>query len=109
MLWLFNTLTQQKEEFHPLGDVVGIYTCGPSVYQHAHIGNFRAFIFEDVLVRYLKFKGYSVKRVMNITDIEDKAISTARNDGKPLRELTDFFSKIFFDDMKILEEYLASI
>jgi len=109
MLWLFNTLTQQKEEFHPLGDVVGIYTCGPSVYQHAHIGNFRAFIFEDVLVRYLKFKGYSVKRVMNITDIEDKAISTARNDGKPLRELTDFFSKIFFEDMKILNLLPADV
>jgi cysteinyl-tRNA synthetase len=109
MLRLFNTLTRQKEEFHPLGIVVGIYTCGPSVYQHAHIGNFRAFIFEDVLVRYLKFKGYRVKRVMNLTDIEDKAITTARKEGKPLPELTEFYSKVFFEDMKILNLLPADV
>lgn len=99
MLKLFNTLSRQKEEFEPMGDVVGIYTCGPSVYQYAHIGNFRTFIFEDVLVRYLQFKGYKVKRVMNLTDIEDKAISTASKQGKPLSELTEYYSKIFFEDM----------
>lgn len=102
MLKLFNTLTRKKEKFQPLGDVVGIYTCGPSVYDYAHIGNFRTFIFEDVLVRYLLFKGYKVKRVMNITDVEDKAIETALEEGKSLRELTEYYSKIFFGDMKTL-------
>jgi len=102
MLKLFNTLTREKEEFVPIGEVVGIYTCGPSVYQYAHIGNFRTFIFEDVLVRYLRFKGYKVKRVMNITDIEDKAIETAKKEGKTLREMTEFYSKVFFEDMKTL-------
>ncbi len=90
MLRLFNTLTRQKEIFQPEKDVVGIYTCGPSVYQNAHIGNFRTFVFEDVLVRYLKFKGYKVKRVMNLTDIEDKAIESARKEGKTLTELTQY-------------------
>jgi cysteinyl-tRNA synthetase len=102
MLKFFNTLTREKEKFVPVGEVVGIYTCGPSVYQYAHIGNFRTFVFEDVLVRYLRFKGYIVKRVMNITDIEDKAIKTAKKEGKTLREMTEFYSKVFFEDMKTL-------
>jgi cysteinyl-tRNA synthetase len=102
MLKLFNTLTRKKEKFQPIGDIVGIYTCGPSVYQYAHIGNFRTFIVEDVLVRYLRFKGYKVKRVMNLTDIEDKAVSTAEKEGKTLKELTEYYSKVFFEDMKTL-------
>ncbi|MFA4936438.1 MAG: cysteine--tRNA ligase [Candidatus Methanoperedens sp.] len=102
MLRLFNTLTREKEKFQPLGEVVGIYTCGPSVYQYAHIGNFRTFVFEDVLVRYLRFKGYKVKRVMNLTDIEDKAIAMAKKEGKTLLELTEYYSKVFFEDMKTL-------
>ncbi len=109
MLRLFNTLTRKKEIFRPLGDVVGIYTCGPSVYQYAHIGNFRTFIFEDILVRYLKFKGYKVKRVMNLTDIEDKAISTARKEGKTLWDLTEYHTKIFFEDMKTLNLLPADV
>lgn len=109
MLKLFNTLSQKKETFEPLGDVVGIYTCGPSVYQYAHIGNFRTFIFEDVLVRYLRFKGYKVKRVMNITDIEDKAITSARKEGKTLPELTNHYSKIFFEDMETLNLLHADV
>lgn len=100
MLKLFNTITRRKEEFKPLDDAVGIYTCGPSVYQYAHIGNFRTFIFEDVLVRYLRARGYRVKRVMNITDIEDKAIATAKKEGKTLLELTAYYSKAFFEDME---------
>ncbi|PWB51906.1 MAG: cysteine--tRNA ligase [Candidatus Methanoperedenaceae archaeon] len=102
MLKLFNTLTRQKEIFQPEGEVVGIYTCGPSVYQNAHIGNFRTFVFEDILVRYLRFKGYKVKRVMNLTDIEDKAIYSAWKEGKTLIELTQYYSKIFFEDMEAL-------
>ncbi|MDP3103148.1 MAG: cysteine--tRNA ligase [Candidatus Methanoperedens sp.] len=109
MLKLFNTMSRQKEEFEPLGDVVGIYTCGPSVYQYAHIGNFRTFIFEDVLVRYMRFKGHKVKRVMNLTDVEDKAIATASKDGKTLRELTGYYSKIFFEDMGKLNLFPADV
>jgi len=109
MLKIYNTMSRQKEEFTPLGNVVGIYTCGPSVYQYAHIGNFRTFVFEDVLVRYLKFKGYRVKRVMNLTDIEDKAIATARKDGKTLQELTDYYSRIFFEDMEKLNLLPADV
>src|SRR3990170_3471294 len=109
MIKLFNTLTRKKENFTPLREVVGIYTCGPSVYQYAHVGNFRTFIFEDVLVRYLKFKGYKVKRVMNLTDIEDKSISTARKEGKTLREITEYYSKTFFEDMETLNLLPADV
>lgn len=109
MLKLFNTLTRKKERFQPSGEVVGIYTCGPSVYQHAHIGNFRTFVFEDVLVRYLRFKGYKLKRVMNLTDIEDKAIDAARHKGKPLVELTRYCSTVFFEDMETLNLLPADV
>jgi len=109
MLKLFNTLTRQKEIFQPEGDIVGIYTCGPSVYQNAHIGNFRTFVFEDVLVRYLRFKGHKVKRVMNLTDIEDKAIDSAWKEGKTLAELTQYYSKIFFEDMETFELLPADV
>ena len=88
---------------------MGIYTCGPSVYQYAHIGNFRTFIFEDVLVRYLRFKGYKVKRVMNLTDIEDKAIATAKREGRTLSELTEYHSKVFFEDMEKLNLLPAEV
>jgi len=109
VLKIYNTMSRQKEEFTPLGTIVGIYTCGPSVYQYAHIGNFRTFIFEDVLVRYLMFKGFRVKRVMNLTDIEDKSIATARKNGKTLQELTEYYSRIFFEDMKTLNLLPADI
>src|SRR5659263_177296 len=109
MLELFNSLTRKKETFEPSGDVVGIYTCGPSVYQYAHIGNFRTFVFEDVLVRYLKFKGYAVKRVMNLTDIEDKAITVSKEEGRQLSELTQYYSKIFFKDMELLNLLPADV
>jgi len=109
MIKLFNTLTRQKEIFQPIGDVVGIYTCGPSVYQYAHIGNFRTFVFEDVLVRYLRYKGYNIKRVMNLTDIEDKSIAIARKEGKTLSELTQNYSKVFFEDMETLELVPADV
>lgn len=108
-LKIFNTLTRRKEEFKPLGKVVRIYTCGPSVYERSHIGNFRTFVFEDVLVRYLKFKGYRVKRVMNITDIEDKAIEAARREGRTLKELTEHYTKIFFEDVRELNLLPADV
>lgn len=102
MLKLYNSLTRRKEIFKPIGKTVGIYTCGPSVYQPAHIGNFRTFIFEDVLVRYLSSRGYQTKRIMNLTDVEDKAIEAARKEGKSLKELTGQYSRTFFEDLKTI-------
>jgi cysteinyl-tRNA synthetase len=104
-LQFFNTLTRRKEDFVPLdpaGKKVGLYTCGPTVYNYAHIGNFRAFAFEDLLRRYLEYKGFQVKHVMNITDVEDKIIRAVRESGKPLRELTDFYTQEFFRDLDTL-------
>jgi len=75
MLKLFNTLGKRMEPFKPVNKrVATLFTCGPSVYQRSHIGNFRTFLFEDIVVRYLEYSGYSVKRGMNFTDLEDKAI-----------------------------------
>ncbi len=99
----YNTLSRQKEEFVPLAPpCVGMYTCGPTVYNFAHIGNLRAFTFEDLLRRYLEYKGYDVQHVMNITDVEDKIIRTVRESGKTLREVTDFFTTEFFRDLDAL-------
>ena len=99
---LYDTLSGKKREFKPLGDTVGIYTCGPSVYDFSHIGNFRTYLFEDVLVRYLRHKGYKVKRVMNITDIEDKAVAEARRQGKSLDSLQRGKIHAFFRDFRSL-------
>src|SRR5258706_247000 len=88
-LKLFNTLTRSVEEFTPLdpsGKRVGMYCCGPTVYDVAHIGNFRTFVFADLVRRYLEFKGFSVRHVMNITDVEDKIIARVREANIPLRE-----------------------
>ncbi len=103
MLKLFDTLSAKKRPFRPLkGNTVRIYTCGPSVYNYSHIGNFRTYLFEDLLVRYLIYKGYSVKRVMNITDIEDKAIDAAREEGLSLDALEKSKIKSFFSDFDSL-------
>ena len=76
-----------------------MYTCGPTVYSRAHIGNFRAYIFEDLLQRHLELRGYHVHRVMNITDVDDKTIRGARESGQPLREFTSSFKQAFFEDL----------
>jgi len=103
MLKLFDTLRGKKSPFRPLkGNLVRIYTCGPSVYAYSHIGNFRTYLFEDVLVRYLKHKGYAVKRVMNITDVEDKAIESARRECKTLGALQKDKIRRFFSDFDAL-------
>lgn len=103
MLRLYDTLAGRKRPFRPLhGSRVGIYTCGPSVYDFSHIGNFRTYIFEDVLVRYLRHKGYKVRRVMNITDVEDKAIDAARKGGQSLDELERGKIRAFFRDFDAL-------
>src|SRR6266478_3238961 len=98
-LQFFNTLTRRKEEFVPLNPPrVGLYTCGPTVYNHAHIGNFRTYVFEDLLRRYLEYKGFTVQHVMNITDVEDKIIEAVRKEKLPLTELTARYAKTFFED-----------
>src|SRR3954469_18852512 len=102
---LFNTYSRALEEFRPLdpgGGGVKMYTCGPTVYSHAHIGNFRAYLFEDLLQRHLELRGSKVRRVMNITDVDDKTIRGSREAGVPLAEFTAPFKKAFFDDLDIL-------
>jgi cysteinyl-tRNA synthetase len=107
---IYNTLTREKEEFVPLQEgKVSLYTCGPTVYNFQHIGNFKTFIFEDVLVRTLKYDGYDVTHVMNITDVghltsdadegEDKMIKAMRREGKSVWEIANFYTDFFFKDM----------
>ena len=103
MLRFHNTLTGKKEEFIPIEQgKVRMYTCGPTVYDYAHIGNYRAYIFEDILRRYLKFKGYEVIQVMNLTDVDDKTIKGSRTAGISLGDYTEKYRKAFFEDIKTL-------
>jgi len=115
-LRFFNTYSREIEEFEPRdtsGRPIRMYTCGPTVYSRAHIGNFRAYIFEDLLQRHLELRGYKVHRVMNITDVEDKTIRGAREAGVPLRKFTEQFKDAFFEDaltlrIKRADEYPAA-
>ncbi len=100
MIRFFNTMSGKLEDFRPLEKgVVKLYTCGPTVYDYAHIGNFRAYIFEDLLKRFLLFKGYKVKHVMNITDVEDKIIRAANELGVSLQQYTGKYTDAFFQDL----------
>ena len=100
MISFYNTINKKKEEFLPIDkDKVTLYTCGPTVYNYAHIGNFRAYIFEDLLRRTLEYAGYNVFQVMNITDIDDKTIKRSINDGISLEELTNKYTDAFFEDL----------
>jgi len=122
-LKLFNTLTRSVQEFVPLDPEkkkVGMYCCGPTVYDFAHIGNWRTFVFADLVRRTLEFSGYDVQHVMNITDIEDKIIKGVRENKTTLREFTAQFETAFLDDLKALNckephvtpratEYIAEI
>ena len=102
-LKLFNTLTRSTQEFTPLhGKKVGMYCCGPTVYDFAHIGNWRTFVFADLVRRTLEFSGYDVQHVMNITDVEDKIIKRVRENKTTLREFTGKFETAFLDDLKAL-------
>jgi cysteinyl-tRNA synthetase len=99
----YNTITRKKEEFYPIKEkYVRMYTCGPTVYNYAHIGNFRSYIFEDLLRRYLKFKGYRVTQVMNITDVDDKIIRDSNKEGVPISEFTKKYKEAFFHDIDTL-------
>jgi cysteinyl-tRNA synthetase len=103
MLRLYDTMSRKKRAFRPLkGRSAGIYTCGPSVYSYSHIGNFRTYLFEDILVRYLRYRGFRIKRVMNITDVEDKAVVAARRDGISLHRLEADKIRAFWRDFDAL-------
>ena len=118
MLKIYNTLTRKKEIFKPIKkDKVGLYSCGPTVYNYAHIGNLRAYIFADILKRTLKYNHYKIKHIVNITDIghlvsdadegEDKMVKALKREGKELnkksmKEMADFYTKSFYQDIKKL-------
>ena len=110
---LYNTLSRKKEVFEPLEkDEVRMYSCGPTVYSYAHIGNFRAYVFMDTLRRVLEYNGYKLKHAMNITDVghlvsdadegEDKMIKAARKENKNPYEIAEFYTKIFLRDFERL-------
>ncbi len=109
-LRFYNTLTRKKEVFKPVkSGEVSIYSCGPTVYNYVHIGNLRAYIFVDLLKRYLKYKGFKLKDVMNITDVDDKTIRDSKKENKSLKDFTEFYTKAFLDDLKTLNIQLPSI
>ncbi|RIL10423.1 MAG: cysteine--tRNA ligase, partial [Proteobacteria bacterium] len=108
-LKLYNTLTRKEDPFRPLDpNLVRIYCCGPTVYAYQHIGNFKTFLFEDILIRTLRFAGYKVKHVMNITDVghlvsdaddgEDKMLVAARREKKKSFEIAEYYTNKFFED-----------
>lgn len=102
-LFFYNTLTRQKEEFVPINkDEVKMYTCGPTVYSYPHIGNYKAYIFADILKRTLLYSGYKVKHIMNITDVDDKTIRDSQKENKTLKEFTEFYTEAFYQDAESL-------
>ena len=104
-LRVFNTLSRTLQDFIPLDPTsknIGMYCCGPTVYDFAHVGNWRTFVFGDLVRRYLEFKGYQVNHVMNITDVEDKIIKRVRESNSSLREFTGKFEAAFFEDLQTL-------
>jgi cysteinyl-tRNA synthetase len=110
MLKLYNTLSNTEEEFHPLEEgVVKFYTCGPTVYNYAHIGNFRTFTFQDLLRKYLRYSKYQVVHVMNVTDVDDKTIQNAREQGMTLKDYTTKYTAAFLEDSKTLHIDLPDI
>ena len=103
MLYLYNYLTRKKEPFKPLKrGQVGLYTCGPTVYNFAHIGNLRTYVFEDVLRRTLEYSGYRVRHVMNLTDVDDKTIRDSEEACVSLAAFTEKYTNFFFEDVKQL-------
>ncbi|MBR3790798.1 MAG: cysteine--tRNA ligase [Clostridia bacterium] len=116
----YNSLTKQVQEFKPRDEnQVSIYTCGPTVYHFAHIGNLRNYIMQDILVKALKFGGYNVKRVMNITDVghlsddgdygEDKMIEGAKRENKTVEEIAKFYTDAYFSDMKKVNNAMPDV
>ncbi|MEJ5285262.1 MAG: cysteine--tRNA ligase [Brevinematales bacterium] len=102
-IFFYNSLTRKKEEFKPIKDgEVRMYTCGPTVYNYPHIGNLRTFIFEDLLHRWLEYRGFKVIQVMNLTDVDDKTIKNSIAKKMTLKEYTDIYKKAFFEDIEAL-------
>ncbi len=104
-LQIFNSLTKAIEPFQPIngeGQPVSMYCCGPTVHNFAHIGNFRTFVFADLLRRYLRFRGYSIRHVMNITDVEDKIIASVQKASETLQTYTQRYEHAFLEDFKTL-------
>src|SRR3990167_1903194 len=102
-LRLFNTETRQKDPVFPHhGDTIRMYTCGPTIYDFAHIGNFRTYVFEDLLRRSLQFFGFPIEQAMNLTDVDDKTIRGAIAKNIPLKSYTEPFRISFFEDLKAL-------
>lgn len=112
-IFLYNTLTRQKEEFNPINSQeIRMYSCGPTVYKDATIGNMRTNIFQDVLRRVLKYNGYKIKHAMNLTDVghlvsdgdegEDKMVKSAKEENKTPLEIAEYYTKLFFEDLKRL-------
>ncbi|MCJ7459594.1 MAG: cysteine--tRNA ligase [candidate division Zixibacteria bacterium] len=109
-LRLFNTLTRQKEDFVSIEPgKVRMYTCGPTVYDFAHIGNFRAYIVADLVKRYLRYKGYEVKQVVNLTDVDDRTIKGSQEKQFPLNEYTKKYKEAYFQDVKSMNIEMADI
>jgi len=103
VLKLYNTLTRRKQAFKPIEDKkVGMYVCGPTVYDYAHIGNLRAYIFADILRKYLEYSGFKVKQIMNLTDVDDKTIKRSQQEHVELSELTGKYTKAFLEDIEAL-------
>ncbi len=103
VLKFYNSLSRELEVFTPINDGnVGLYTCGPTVYNYPHIGNYRAYIFADILKRTLLYAGYDVTHIMNITDIDDKTIRDSQKEGKTLKDFTEFYTQEFFVDRDAL-------
>src|SRR5579862_7208974 len=99
----YNTLSGKVDDFVPLtNNEVRMYTCGPTVYDFAHIGNYRTFLFQDVLRRYLRYLGYELRHVVNVTDVDDNTIRNAQAAGLPLRTYTDKYIQAFLADRQLL-------
>src|SRR3989344_1939091 len=109
-LKLYNTLTKKVETFKPLkGKEVKMYSCGPTIYDFAHIGNFRAYVFQDILRRYLEYKGFKVKQAMNLTDVDDKTIRGAQSTKMELNDYTKKYADAFFEDLDALNIKRADV
>jgi|SRR5690606_13215106 len=107
---LYNTLTRRKEEFKPIkNDEVTMYVCGPTVYNYIHVGNARPLVVFDTLRRYLTYKGYKVKYVVNFTDIDDKLINKANEENTTVKEIADKYIEEFIKDAEGLSLYEQDI
>ena len=106
----FNTLARSLEEFHEIEKgKIGLYTCGPTVYDFPHIGNYRSYVFEDLVKRFFLFLGFQVQHVMNITDIDDKTIRKANETGVPLEQVTRKYIDAFHADLRTLNILPADV